>query len=77
MVPNRTPPSALTFETRYEKMMTMFGHNGYFVRQIPELQQAVAESLALTDRPSIINIAIDPSSGRKPQTFAWLTESKL
>jgi len=27
--------------------------------------------------PSIINVMIDPSADRKPQNFAWLTESKL
>jgi 2-hydroxyacyl-CoA lyase 1 len=29
------------------------------------------------DMPSIINVMINPSADRKPQNFAWLTESKL
>lgn len=74
---NRTPPTALTFETKYEKMMQMFGHNGYLARDIPELQNALNDALTLTNRPTIINVIISPSSDRKPQTFAWLTESKL
>lgn len=57
--------------------MEMFGYKGHFVREIPDLQRAVKESLALTKRPSIINVIISPSSERIPQTFNWLTESKL
>ncbi|XP_055698831.1 2-hydroxyacyl-CoA lyase 1 [Phlebotomus papatasi] len=72
-----TPPSALTVETRYENMMALFNQKGYFVREIPELQKAVQESLTLTDRPTIINVIISPSAVRKQQTFGWLTESKL
>lgn len=74
---SRTPPSALTVETRYEALMEMFGHKGYFVKEIPDLQRAVKESLALENRPSIINVIISPSSDRMPQSFNWLTESKL
>lgn len=74
---NRTPPSALTVETHYENLMTMFGQKGYFVKEIPELQKAVKESLSFNDKPSIINVIINPSADRKAQTFNWLTESKL
>ncbi|CAD7089581.1 unnamed protein product [Hermetia illucens] len=72
-----TPPSALTVETRYERMMEMFGMKGYFAREIPQLQDALKEALTLKDRPVIINVAINPSADRKPQAFNWLTESKL
>lgn len=57
--------------------MQMFNMKGHFVRTIPELQTAVKESLALTDRPTIINVIISPTADRKPQSFNWLTESKL
>lgn len=72
-----TPPSALTVETHYERMMQMFGMKGFFVRNVPELQKSLKEALELSDRPTIINVAINPSADRKPQTFNWLTESKL
>uniref|UniRef100_A0A182U2B4 2-hydroxyacyl-CoA lyase n=1 Tax=Anopheles melas TaxID=34690 RepID=A0A182U2B4_9DIPT len=72
-----TPASALTHETRYENMMSMFGMKGNFVRTIVELQAAVKDALTATDRPHIINIAISPQADRKPQDFKWLTESKL
>uniref|UniRef100_A0A182J1B2 2-hydroxyacyl-CoA lyase n=1 Tax=Anopheles atroparvus TaxID=41427 RepID=A0A182J1B2_ANOAO len=72
-----TPASALTHETRYEKMMSMFDMKGHFVRTVPELQTAVKEALIATDKPTIINVAISPQADRKPQEFKWLTESKL
>lgn len=72
-----TPPTALTFETRYENMMQLFGQNGYLVRDIPQLQSALSEALTLTNRPTIINVLISPNSDRKAQEHSWLTESKL
>lgn len=72
-----TPPSALGVQVRYEEMMKMFGLNGHFCKEIPELQAALRDAQKLTDKPTIINVAINPSSDRKPQTFNWLTESKL
>ncbi|KAJ6645720.1 2-hydroxyacyl-CoA lyase 1 [Pseudolycoriella hygida] len=72
-----TPPTALTIETRYENMMQMFGQNGYLVRDIPQLQNALSEALNLTNRPTIINVLISPSSDRKAQEHSWLTVSKL
>jgi len=57
--------------------MKMFGMNGYFCTEIEQLQAAVKAANQLTDKPTIINVAISPSSDRKPQSFNWLTESKL
>ncbi|KAK9695968.1 Thiamine pyrophosphate enzyme, C-terminal TPP binding domain [Popillia japonica] len=71
------PPTTLAFSTRYEKMMELFGKQGHFCETIPELQNAVKAALSVEDSPSIINIIISPSADRRPQTFAWLTESKL
>ncbi|RZC32214.1 2-hydroxyacyl-CoA lyase 1, partial [Asbolus verrucosus] len=71
-----TPPTSLNICTRYENMMNLFGRKGYYCKSISEMQQAVKESLAVTDGPSIINVIISPSADRKPQTFSWLTESK-
>lgn len=55
----------------------MFGRKGYFVNTVDELQSAVKEALKVTDGPSLINVVISPNADRKPQTFNWLTESKL
>jgi thiamine pyrophosphate-dependent acetolactate synthase large subunit-like protein len=62
---------------RYEKMMELFGKKGHFCQTIPELQKALTESLKVTDCPSFINVAINPSADRKPQSHSWLTSSKL
>lgn len=64
-------------ETHYEQMMQMFGMKGYFVKDVPALQDALKEANKLTTRPTIINVIIAPQADRKPQTFGWLTESKL
>ncbi|XP_045451713.1 2-hydroxyacyl-CoA lyase 1 [Melitaea cinxia] len=72
-----TPPTALSSEVRYEKMMEMFGVSGHICRTVEEIESAVKAAIAVTDRPSIINILISPQASRKPQTFNWLTESKL
>jgi 2-hydroxyacyl-CoA lyase 1 len=72
-----TPPTSLSVSTRYENMMNLFGRKGFYCTSISELQNAVKEALKVTDGPSIINVIISPSADRKPQTFSWLTESKL
>ncbi|XP_034834568.1 2-hydroxyacyl-CoA lyase 1 [Maniola hyperantus] len=72
-----TPPTALSTEVRYEKMMEMFGASGHLCRTVPEIEAALKDAVSVTDRPSIINILIDPQASRKPQAFNWLTESKL
>ncbi|XP_043270483.1 2-hydroxyacyl-CoA lyase 1 isoform X2 [Venturia canescens] len=72
-----TLPQLLSTETRYEKMMEMFGRRGHLCKTIEEIQKALEIALQVKDSPSIINILIDPQAGRKEQKFNWLTESKL
>lgn len=72
-----TPPTSLSGEVRYEKMMEMFGETGHLCRTVDDIRVAIKKAVEVTDKPSIINILIDPQSNRKPQTFNWLTESKL
>ncbi|KAJ0174660.1 hypothetical protein K1T71_009768 [Dendrolimus kikuchii] len=72
-----TPPTSLSGEVRYEKMMEMFGETGHLCRTVDDIKIVVKKAIEVTDKPSIINILIDPQSNRKPQTFNWLTESKL
>lgn len=72
------PVNVLSTYTRYNELMRMFGDRGsHLVKTIPELKAAIKEALAVTDGPSIINVIINPTADRKPQTFSWLTESKL
>ncbi|KAL3273984.1 hypothetical protein HHI36_015402 [Cryptolaemus montrouzieri] len=76
-VTQTTPPTVLSFATRYESMLNMFDRKGYFCTTIPEIQTSLKEALETNDRPSVINVIISPTADRKPQTFTWLTESKL
>lgn len=73
----KNPPHALTASAHYERLVDVFGGKGFYCVTIPELQAALKEALTITNGPSIINVMINPSAGRKPQTFGWLTESKL
>lgn len=57
--------------------MNLFGREGYFCQNIPELQEAVGKALQVEDAPTVINVIISAMADRKPQTFNWLTESKL
>ena len=60
-------PAFLTPECRYDKMMKALGCPGYLVKTPSELHTAFSECLTLTDRPSLINVLIDPMSTRKKQ----------
>uniref|UniRef100_A0A1B6F1Z5 2-hydroxyacyl-CoA lyase n=2 Tax=Cuerna arida TaxID=1464854 RepID=A0A1B6F1Z5_9HEMI len=71
------PPTSLSASVRYDKMVQMFGGQGYFCQTIPELQSALRSALTVRDQPTIINVMINPSADRKPQNFNWLTTSKL
>lgn len=58
-------------------MLGLFGKSGYFVNTVSELEKAVNDALKINDQPTIINVIIDLTADRKPQSFHWLTESKL
>ncbi|XP_065202041.1 2-hydroxyacyl-CoA lyase 1 [Planococcus citri] len=72
-----SPVTALSPEIHYERMMNLFNKNGYCCRTISEVEQSIRKASQNTEEPSIINILINPYADRKPQNFAWLTESKL
>ncbi|XP_014262313.1 2-hydroxyacyl-CoA lyase 1 [Cimex lectularius] len=71
------PPSSLSPNTHYEMISTICGGKGFFCTTIDELQNALKEGFQNKEGPTMINVMINPSADRKPQTFAWLTESKL
>lgn len=54
-------------EARYDEVMAAFGGKGYLVRTVEELRRALELSLTDWQRPSLLNVLIDPSSDRKPQ----------
>ncbi|CAB1446408.1 unnamed protein product [Pleuronectes platessa] len=71
------PPVTLLPEARYDEIMTAFGGRGFLVRTVEELRAALELSLSDWERPSLLNVLIDPSSDRKQQDFPWLTRSNL
>ncbi|KAM6909810.1 2-hydroxyacyl-CoA lyase 1 isoform 1-T1 [Xenentodon cancila] len=73
----RAPVTCLLPEARYDGIMTAFGGQGFLVRTVEELRSALQLSLSDWERPSLLNVLIDPSSDRKQQEFPWLTRSNL
>lgn len=71
------PPVSLLPDARYDEVMKAFGGRGLLVRTVEELHSALQLSLSDWERPSLINVLIDPSSDRKQQEFPWLTRSNL
>lgn len=71
------PPVTLLPEARYDQVMMAFGGRGFLVRTPEELRSALKLSLSDWEKPSLLNILIDPSSDRKQQEFPWLTRSNL
>jgi thiamine pyrophosphate-dependent acetolactate synthase large subunit-like protein len=72
-VPDRPkPPFALLPGARYEKMIEAFGGRGYYINDASQLDATLRLAME-GDGPSIVNIAIDPRAGRKPQQFNWHT----
>ncbi|XP_071532225.1 2-hydroxyacyl-CoA lyase 1-like isoform X7 [Panulirus ornatus] len=72
-----TPPTSLLPTVHYECMASMFSETGYFCKSVPELQEAVSQALEEENKPSLINVMINPGAQRKVQDFDWLTRSKL
>lgn len=63
----RAPPVTLLPEARYDQVMTAFGGRGFLVRTVEELRSALQLSLNDWEKPSLLNVLIDPSSDRKQQ----------
>lgn len=60
-------------EARYDQVMAAFGGRGCLVRTVEELRTALELSMADWQRPSLLNVLIDPSSDRKQQVInLWL-----
>ncbi|CAF4132151.1 unnamed protein product [Rotaria magnacalcarata] len=62
------PPTSL-MQANYERIAEAFGCQGYLARSIEEVKKSVQSALAEKTHPSIINVLIDPSSGRVQQNF--------
>ena len=76
-VATSAPPTSLLPEARYDLMAAALGAAAFLCRSQDEVRTAYAAALKETNRPSVINVLISPSSERKPQEFQWLTRSKV
>lgn len=70
----RAPPVTLLPEARYDKIMEALGGLGFLVRTVEELRSALQLSLSDWERPSLLNVLIDPSSDRKQQVTVTFQE---
>ena len=66
------PPGILTYGAHYEGMMEALGGKGYYVEDPKDLRAALDDAMAF-DGPALINVPLNPRTGRKPQQFGWLT----
>uniref|UniRef100_A0A671UPY8 2-hydroxyacyl-CoA lyase n=1 Tax=Sparus aurata TaxID=8175 RepID=A0A671UPY8_SPAAU len=71
------PPVTLLPEARYDEVMTAFGGRGFLVRTVEELRSALQISLDDWERPSLLNVLIDPSSDRKQQVYIYVLVRKV
>uniref|UniRef100_A0AAX7UW95 2-hydroxyacyl-CoA lyase n=1 Tax=Astatotilapia calliptera TaxID=8154 RepID=A0AAX7UW95_ASTCA len=71
------PPVSLLPDARYDEVMKAFGGRGLLVRTVEELRSALQLSLSDWERPSLINVLIDPSSDRKQQVTTTVRSTCL
>jgi thiamine pyrophosphate-dependent acetolactate synthase large subunit-like protein len=65
---------SLTANIRYDKLASAFENfKGYYAETAEQVRAAMKSALSETTRPSIINIAINPSADRKAQVNKNLT----
>jgi 2-hydroxyacyl-CoA lyase 1 len=59
---------SLTANIRYEKFASAFkDFKGYYAQTTQDINEALTDALKQTNKPSLINIAINPSADRKKQ----------
>jgi 2-hydroxyacyl-CoA lyase 1 len=66
------PPTALTPDAHYERVIEAFGGDGYYARSPAEVRDAMRHAVD-RHRPALINIVIDSQAVRRAQQFDWLT----
>ena len=66
------PPGNLIYGARYDGMLEALGGKGFYVEDPKDLRAALDEAMAHAG-PALVNVALNPRAGRKPQQFGWLT----
>jgi thiamine pyrophosphate-dependent acetolactate synthase large subunit-like protein len=64
------PPGAFIPNARYDKVIEAFGGKGYHC-DTPEALRAALKDSFDSGETTLINVAINPDSRRRPQQFAW------
>lgn len=57
---------------RYDRLMEAFGGHGEFVETPQQLKPALERAFA-SGRTALVNVVVDPTANRKPQSFDWLS----
>lgn len=70
--PKDIAPTSLSPIAQYEKISHAFGGKGQEVKTHDELAKVLPELLN-DDNMWVLNVRIDPFSGKKPQKFTWLS----
>jgi thiamine pyrophosphate-dependent acetolactate synthase large subunit-like protein len=63
------PPTVLSPNARYDKVLEAFGGNGYFVEKPEDIQKAMRESMANKKQASMVNIMINTMADRRVQVY--------
>lgn len=72
------PPTSLYPNIHYDKLSHAFdGFQGFNAETPSELKNVLKKALSIKNKPTIINVKIDPAADRKAQEFPWLTKSKI
>jgi thiamine pyrophosphate-dependent acetolactate synthase large subunit-like protein len=64
------PPSMLSWDAHYQKVIEAFGGAGFFVDSPDKLMPALKQAMAV-EGPSLVNVVIHPRAQRKPQAYRW------
>jgi 2-hydroxyacyl-CoA lyase 1 len=64
------PPSMLSWDAHYEKVIEAFGGAGFFVDSPDKLMPALKQAMSV-EGPSLVNVVIHPRAQRKPQAYRW------
>jgi 2-hydroxyacyl-CoA lyase 1 len=70
--PEAVPPTSYIPNAHYEKVIEGFGGLGFYCERPEEIGPAIKQAFD-SGKPAVVNIMINPRSGRRPQQFAWLT----
>uniref|UniRef100_A0A915IDE3 2-hydroxyacyl-CoA lyase n=1 Tax=Romanomermis culicivorax TaxID=13658 RepID=A0A915IDE3_ROMCU len=72
------PPTCLSADIQYQKVMEAFGGKGFLCNSQKEIETSFKECMchvSKESKPALINILINPGAQRREQKFDWLSRS--